>query len=100
MTDALLFGGIDNLVLLVGALFGLEVEALLSERARAWMASALGARGLGAVVGAGLGNAFSDFLGGLPIGLTFASGAGLGCLLALLALPALVAIQRRLTKEI
>ena len=90
MTGALLFGLIDNGVLLVGALFGLEVERFLPARLQ---------RGLGAVVGAGLGNAVSDFLGGLPIGLQFAAGTAAGCLVALLALPLLVAIARRLGRD-
>ena len=86
MSGALLFGLIDNGVLLLGAVFGLELERLLPGRLR---------RGAGAVIGAGIGNACSDFLGGLPIGLGFASGAGLGCLLALLALPVLYRVACR-----
>ena len=85
MTDPILFGVIDNGVLLLGALFGLEVERLLPARLQ---------KGLGAVIGAGLGNAFSDFLGGLPIGLDFAAGTAIGCLLALGALPVLLAIRK------
>ena len=88
MLDPILFGLIDNGVLLMGALFGLEVERLLPARLQ---------KGLGAVIGAGIGNAVSDFLGGLPIGIDFATGTAVGCLAALAALPVLVAVQRRLS---
>ena len=86
MTGALLFGLIDNGVLLLGAVFGLEVERWLPGRLRS---------GAGAVIGAGIGNTVSDFLAGLPIGWEFASGTGLGCLLALLALPLLHVVACR-----
>jgi hypothetical protein len=90
MTDPVLFGLIDNGVLLLGAVFGLEVERFLPARLQ---------RGMGAVVGAGVGNAVSDFLGGLPIGAGFAAGAAAGCLLALVALPALTWIARKWGKR-
>ena len=86
LSGAILFGVIDNAVLLAGALFGLELERLLPGRFRA---------GLGAVVGAGLGNALSDFLAGLPISLEFGAGTGAGCLLALAALPILSRLRRK-----
>ena len=70
---------------LVGALFGLEVERFLPGRFRV---------GTGAVVGAGLGNAVSDTLAGLPISVEFGVGTGLGCLAALVLLPVLRRIRR------
>jgi len=80
MTGAILFGVIDNGVLLLGAVFGLEIERWLPGRFRV---------GSGAVVGAGLGNAVSDTLAGLPISIEFGVGTGLGCLAALVVLPLL-----------
>ena len=82
---SILFGLIDNGVLLMGACFGLEVERLFPNRLRC---------GMGAVIGAGLGNAVSDFLGGLPIGLDFATGTAVGCIAALAALPIIHLIKK------
>lgn len=53
--DAVLFGIVDNGVMLVGAFFGLGLEKYLPERFQV---------GLGAIIGAGLGNTVSDFMGG------------------------------------
>ena len=85
MGGALLFGLIDNGVLLLGAVFGLEVERLLPGRMRV---------GTGAVLGAGIGNAVSDTLAGLPISVDFGVGTGVGCLAALVLLPLLRRIRR------
>ncbi len=85
MMDSVLFGLIDNGVLLVGAVFGLEVERVLPGKLR---------RGWGAVIGAGIGNAVSDFAGGLPISLEFAAGTAIGCMAALVALPVLLKVRK------
>ena len=52
--DAVLFGIVDNGVMLVGAFFGLGLEKYLPGRLQV---------GLGAIIGAGLGNTVSDFYG-------------------------------------
>ena len=77
--DGLLFGIIDNGVLIFGAVFGLEIEKLIPGRIRA---------GGGGVVGAAFGNAISDYLAGLgEYGAGMALGVFLGCLIPCAVLP-------------
>ena len=64
--DYILFGIVDNGVMLIGAFFGLGLEKYLPKNMQV---------GLGAVLGAGLGNALSDFAGGA----VSAAGHPLGC---------------------
>jgi hypothetical protein len=85
-TDGTIFGIIDNAVLIVGAFTGLEVEKFLPFKTV----------GLGAVIGAGCGNAVSDLLGGLPIDLGFAIGTFAGCIAALVIIPLFVAAKKEL----
>ena len=85
--DGTIFGVIDNAVLIVGAFTGLEVERFLPFKTV----------GLGAVIGAGCGNAVSDLLGGLPIDLGFAIGTFAGCLAALIIIPLFVAAKQEVT---
>lgn len=80
MVDAIVFGLIDNAVLLLGCATGLEVERMLP-------ASLRGAGTKGAIIGAGIGNAVSDGLAGFAVSPSFAVGVTLGCVLALVALP-------------
>ena len=87
MIEFLIFGLVDNGVMLLGALFGLEIEHLLPKK--------YFSTGMGAVVGAGIGNATSDFLGGVFAGnMQLAVGTGVGCLLALVAIPLINYIKR------
>ena len=77
--QGLTFGIIDNAIMIIGAFYGLSVERLLPKRCQ---------KGLGAIIGAGFGNAVSDFCGGLGEGnLELAFGTFLGCLLALVLIP-------------
>ena len=80
-TDGITFGIIDNAVLIIGAFTGLEVERYLPFKTV----------GVGAVLGAGCGNAVSDLLGGLPIDLAFAFGTFAGCIAGLALIPAYLA---------
>jgi len=77
LLDGTLFGVIDNAVLIVGAFTGLQVERYLP----------LKTVGIGAVIGAGIGNAVSDLLGGLAVDPTFAIGTFAGCILGLVTIP-------------
>ena len=85
LIDGAIFGIIDNAVLIVGAFTGLEVERFLP----------LKTVGLGAVIGAGIGNAVSDLLGGLAIDPIFGLGTFVGCLLGLAIIPAFVSWKGR-----
>ncbi len=74
--EGLVFGLIDNGVMLLGACLGIE---FMPNR-----------KGLGALIGSGFGNAFSDFLAGLGEGgFRFGFGALIGCLLAMVIIPLL-----------
>ena len=88
--DFVIFGIVDNGVMLIGAFFGLGLEKFLPSKLQV---------GLGTVIGAGIGNAVSDFTGGLARGnLVLAIGTGLGCLIALAAIPLLHKLQQYFSK--
>ena len=90
MIDYFIFGIVDNGVMLLGALYGLHIEKYLPKKYQV---------GLGAVYGAGFGNAVSDWAGGmasLNYGLAF--GSFIGCMVALALVPALLKIKKHLTK--
>lgn len=87
MIEYIIFGVIDNAVMLSGALFGVSIEKKLPKRLQTGF--------LGCTLGAGLGNAFSDFLGGLgATNIELAVGSGLGCLLALVLIPAYLIVKK------
>ena len=88
--DFIIFGIVDNGVMLIGAFFGLGLEKYLPSKLQ---------MGLGTVIGAGIGNAVSDFSGGLASGnLVLAIGTGLGCLIALALIPLLHKLQKHFSK--
>ena len=86
MIEYIIFGIVDNAVMLCGALFGVSLEKKLPKKLQTGF--------LGATLGAGLGNAFSDFLGGLgATNIQLAIGSGLGCLISLLIIPIYLTIK-------
>ena len=88
--QAIIFGFVDNGVMLVGAFFGLSLEAYLPRQFR---------KGMGAVIGGALGNAFSDFCGGLACAdMTLALGTCAGCILAMVLIPVFILIKNRKVK--
>ena len=90
MTDYLIFGFVDNGIMLLGALYGLHIEKYLPKKYQV---------GLGAVYGAGFGNAVSDWAGGAATAnWSLAFGTFFGCLVALALVPALVKAKKFLTK--
>lgn len=90
MTDYLVFGFVDNGIMLLGALYGLHFEKYLPKKYQV---------GLGAVYGAGLGNAVSDWCGGAAsLNWSLAFGSFIGCLVALALVPALLKAKKILTK--
>ena len=87
--QAIIFGFVDNGVMLVGAFFGLSLEAYLPRHFR---------KGMGAVIGGALGNAFSDFCAGIACAdMTLAVGTCVGCLIALVLIPVFLLIKNRKT---
>ena len=77
--EGLIFGIIDNGILIIGAVFGLSIEKFLPKYFH---------YGWGAIIGAGVGNAISDFCGGVgENNIEFAFGAFLGCIVALILIP-------------
>ena len=83
MQDAIVFGLIDNGVLVIGMLLGVEFgEYLLPKRYRS--------KAAGAAVGGFLGNAVSDGVAGLAISIGFTIGVTLGCLLPVVVMPLVV----------
>ena len=84
--EYIIFGIIDNAVMLCGALFGVSIEKKLPAKLQTGF--------LGATIGAGLGNTFSDFLGGLgATNFELAFGSAVGCLLALIIIPIYLTIN-------
>ena len=85
--DAVIFGIVDNGVMLVGAFFGLGLEKYLPKRFQV---------GLGAIIGAGLGNTVSDFMGGAAsLNWPLAFGTALGCLIAMIMIPVFHKIKNK-----
>jgi len=84
--DGLIFGFVDNFVLLIGAYTGLEVEKFLPKRFQV---------GVGAVAGAGIGNTVSDAAGALidPALFSMVGGITIGCLIPLFAIPLITKIR-------
>ena len=82
MIEFIGYGIIDNFVLILGAFTGFEIEKFLPKRLQT---------GLGAIFGAGLGNAISDFIAGAGVGnMDLAIGTSVGCLIGLVAIPVFV----------
>ena len=79
MLEFIIFGIVDNAIMILGAMTGLSVEKYLPPAFQ---------KGIGTVVGAGLGNALSDFLGGASTASwDLATGTALGCLIGLIFIP-------------
>jgi len=86
MFEFVIFGIVDNGIMILGAMCGLSLEKHLHSSLQ---------RGLGAVVGAGLGNTLSDFLGGLSSwNMELAFGTAIGCLIGLIFIPLIVTIGK------
>ena len=74
-----IFGNIDNIIMILGATLGLEIEKFLPKRFQV---------GLGVIFGASLGNACSDFLGGIGANdFILAINTAMGCLTAMIFIP-------------
>ena len=79
MIDFIIYGIMDNGIMIAGALTGRSFEHLLPKHFQ---------NGLGVVYGAGLANAFSDFIGGMTtLSYSLAFGTAIGCLIGMLFIP-------------
>ena len=80
LSSGIIFGFVDNAILIAGAVTGLEVERFLPKRFQV---------GVGAITGAGIGNTVSDALGALldPALLPMIGGITIGCLIPLAIIP-------------
>ena len=79
MLDFIIFGIVDNGVMLLGAMTGLSVEKYLPRYFQ---------NGIGTILGAGIANAMSDFMGGaVTANWPLAFGTFFGCILILVIVP-------------
>jgi len=85
--DGLVFGIVDNGILILCAYTGLGIERLLPKRFQT---------GIGAIYGAGIGNALSDALGAVldPTTYHLIVGITCGCLIPLLFIPIISFLQK------
>ena len=84
-----IFGFIDNAVMFAGVITGISIEHKFPKKYQTGFA--------GATIGGGLGNAFSDFLGGLGASsMSLAIGSFTGCIIALALIPLFMKIRSRL----
>ena len=83
--DGLVFGFVDNAVLILGAYTGLEIDRFFNGRGA-----------LGAVIGASVGNTVSDGIGAIvdPTMAGMFAGVVLGCLIPMLAIPVIEWVKR------
>jgi hypothetical protein len=94
------FGLIDNGILVGGAILGFSLEDLINRVLELWLEKSkyslhTRVKGLsGSLLGAGLANAISDFLGGWCIGWQMAFGSFIGCMLiVILTLPIIFKLE-------
>jgi|TARA_R100000306_G_C4304726_1_gene107018 hypothetical protein len=86
MIEYIIYGIVDNFIMILGSISGYSFEKYLPKRLQT---------GFGAVYGAGLGNALSDFLGGMSTwSVDLAMGTSFGCLLALVFIPIFIYIGK------
>ena len=86
MIEYIIYGIVDNFIMILGSVSGHSFEKYLPKRFRT---------GFGAVYGAGIGTALSDFLGGMSTwSLDLAMGTSFGCILALIFIPIFIYIGK------
>jgi len=90
--DYIVFGIVDNFVVIFGGVLGISIELMLPKRFKMGL--------LLPVIACGISNAISDFMGGISSGnFELALGTFTGCLLAFIFLPAMLFIKRKLSKK-
>eukprot|EP01116_Phalansterium_solitarium_P002575 TRINITY_DN12672_c0_g1_i1.p1 TRINITY_DN12672_c0_g1~~TRINITY_DN12672_c0_g1_i1.p1 ORF type:complete len:165 (-),score=8.56 TRINITY_DN12672_c0_g1_i1:553-984(-) len=85
------FGVVDSSLLMISILAGFSLDTLIASR--------IGARGYGPIVGAGIGNAIADTVAGMPEGRWAAAGVGVGALAPLAPVVAMMALKRDLSSR-
>ena len=87
IADGLIFGLLDNGVLIIGAYTGCDIGERLGQ----------GRGRLGAILGAGVGNLISDAIGAAcdPAMQHMVAGIALGCLIPLFAIPVIERLRSR-----
>ena len=86
MLDYIIYGIVDNGIMIIGAMTGYELERYIPKKFQ---------KGLGVYIGAGLGNTCSDFLGGMStLNIELATGTAAGCVIGLLFIPAIFYLGR------
>mgnify|MGYP003148670835 CR=1 FL=1 len=95
--DGGLFGLTDNIVLILGGVYGLSVEGRLEK----YFPRMFAVKGAGAIYGAAIGNTVSDGLGCLvdPTMAGMFVGVVLGCLLPIALIPAAMKHQAKREKR-
>ena len=86
IVNFIIFGIVDNAVMIAGAILGLSWERFMPKYFQ---------KGMGGVLGAGIGNAISDFMGGaITASWGLAFGTAIGCLIGLLWIPIFLQFQK------
>ena len=78
--DAIVFGTIDNGVLVLGMLLGVEFGDWL-------LPKSIRSKAAGAAMGGFIGNTISDGLAGMSVSPSFALGCVIGCLIPVVMMP-------------
>jgi len=94
MLNEIFFGIADNGILIGGAILGFSLEDLINDkladllRKKNYVLKTRVTGLSGSLLGAGLGNSISDFIGGFCVSWQLAVGSFIGCMLiVILALP-------------
>ena len=91
IVDFIIFGIVDNAVMIAGAILGLSWERFMPKQLQ---------NGLGGVLGAGIGNAISDFMGGaITASWGLAFGTAFGCIIGLLWIPIFLKLKKLIGKS-
>ena len=84
--DFIIYGIVDNGIMIAGAILGLSWERFMPKQLQ---------NGLGGVLGAGIGNALSDFMGGaITASWGLAFGTAIGCIIGLLWIPIFLKMKK------
>lgn len=89
--DYIIFGIVDNFIVILGGILGISIGAILPKRLKMGL--------LLPVIACGISNAISDFMGGIFSGnYRLAFGTFIGCLLAFVFLPIMLFVKRKIKK--